>query len=344
MNTHYHLINCDTLSILKNFIRDGEIGIRMPPFNDNKNPKDQIDSKVRMCWDIFADIARIKKGDYVFLHSEGRIIGLFVVINDPFIVNDFVNIFSNITKEHWKANSQEVIDIIANRNFIVKIPIAKVIDYDFVPMSIIFDYIVKGLITSLPIRLRYEDKNKTIKGIMRKDFAIINNIFKNFFPNAVHVDVDLSRIPHKPTNIKYDIEEDCYEKNLEAFLVNYFRRNDFNVLNTVPVGYLKMVDLLTWLETEDRFIHYVNIWELKSDKTHYKNFNLFKKEMQEIQNRSSFLPQFFNQNLISVTANFVAKRYWDNFDQDTDKLILPIGNINKINFYQIPLNLIKEVM
>ena len=113
----------------------------MPSFNNHKNPQYQIDSKVRMCWDIFADIARVKKGDYLFLHSEGKIIGLFTVTNDPFIVNEFIDIFSNINKEFWNNNSQDIIDVIVNGDFVVKIPITKVINYNFIPMNIIFDYI-----------------------------------------------------------------------------------------------------------------------------------------------------------------------------------------------------------
>ena len=138
--------------------------------------------------------------------------------------------------------------------------------------------------------------------------------------------------------------DDLYEKNLEAFLVNKLRIEGWNVLNTVPLGYLKMADLLTWMETSDGFMHSVSIWELKSDNKHYMSFDTFKQEMKELQNRASFLPSFFNQSLVSIFGNFVAKRYWENFYDDINKLILPIGNINEINFFDIPLNFKTKVV
>ena len=334
MSIHYHLINCDSIDILKSFIEHREIGIRMPPFKSHIT-KENIHSQVRMCWDILADVARIKMGDRVFLHSEGQIIGTFIVTNNPYTTKDFIQ---NATKNYWNENFDYVKEIINSGEYIIKIPIEIKIDYEFLPMEIIFDYIAKNYITSLPIRLRYEDKNKTIKGLIKKDFIFLDKIFKNFYPFATYNFIDLNQIYCRTSNLIFDLTEDLYEKNLEAFIVNLLRSRGWNVLNTVPLGYLKMADLLTWKETLDGFIYSVNIWELKSDNSHYKNFELFKKEMKELQNRASFLPNFFNQNLISISGNFVAKRYWDSIDYDIDKLILPIGNINEINFFNTPLN------
>lgn len=206
-------------------------------------------------------------------------------------------------------------------------------------MEIIFNYIAKNYITSLLVRLRYEDKNKTIKGLIKKDFIFINKIFKNFYPSANYNFVNLNQIKYKPSNLSFALTGYLYEKNLEVFLVNKLRNERWNVLiNTVPLGYLKMAHLLTWMETSYGFIHSVSIWELKSENKHYMNFDIFKQEMKELQNRASFLPNFFKQNLISISGNFVAKRYWKNFYYDISKLILQISNINEINFFDLPLN------
>jgi len=340
MSIHYHLINCDSIDILKSFIEQREIGIRMPPFK-NHITKKNIHSSVRMCWDILADVARIKREDRVFLHSQGQIIGTFIVTNNPYTTENFI---LNANKNYWNENFDYVKETINSGEYIIKIPIEIEINYDFLPMEIIFDYIAKNFITSLPVRLRYEDKNKTIKGLIKKDYFLIDKIFKNFYPFATYNLINLNLLQHGTSNLNFNLTEDLYEKNLEAFLVDLLRNKGWNVLNTVPLGYLKMADLLTWMETSDGFIHSVNIWELKSDNNHYKNFELFKKEMKELQNRAAFLPNFFNQNLISIFGNFIAKRYWDSFDYDIDKLILPIGNINEINFFNIPLDFKAKVV
>jgi len=341
MIPHYHLINCDSIDILTSFIDNKEIGIRMPLFKENKITTKYISSQVRMCWDILADVARVKRGDYIYLHSSGEIIGTFIVTNAPYTLHYFIQ---TVNKRYWIEHFDEIKNIVNKGEYVIKIPIEKVSNYDFLPMNIIFDQIAKNNISSLPFRLRYEDKNKTIKGLLKKDFLFVDKIFRNFYPFANNYFVDLNQIYIKKTNLNFNLEHDLYEKNLEAFLVNKLRNEGWNVLNTVPLGYLKMADIVSWTEMPDGFINNVNIWELKSDNSHYNNFNSFKKEMKELQNRASFLSIFFNQNLLSITGNFVARRYWKNFIYDTDKLILPIGNINEINFYEIPLNFKRKVI
>jgi hypothetical protein len=50
---HYHLINCDSIDILKSFIVNKEIGIRMLPFKTNEVTNKYVASQVRMCWDYY---------------------------------------------------------------------------------------------------------------------------------------------------------------------------------------------------------------------------------------------------------------------------------------------------
>ena len=96
MIPHYHLINCDSIDILTSFIDNKEIGIRMPLFKENKVTTKYISSQVRMCWDILADVARIKRGDYIYLHSSGEIIGTFIVTNAPYTLQYFIQTVINV--------------------------------------------------------------------------------------------------------------------------------------------------------------------------------------------------------------------------------------------------------
>ncbi len=51
MNRHYHIITCDDENTLDNFVNMGIVGIRLVI-------RGNINSTVRMNWDILADIAR----------------------------------------------------------------------------------------------------------------------------------------------------------------------------------------------------------------------------------------------------------------------------------------------
>ncbi len=80
MVRQYHIITCDSDDIRTRFIQYGFVGIR-PVLTKSAN----IGRTVRMNWDILADLARVKEGDYILLHTKGSITGVFEVNEDPVV-------------------------------------------------------------------------------------------------------------------------------------------------------------------------------------------------------------------------------------------------------------------
>ena len=224
MVRHYHIITCDSLEAMKSFINSGLVGIR--PVLTKRNLQRQVRDTVRMNWDILADIARVKKGDYVLLHSGGVIKGVFEVVDDPFVVQALSHLFNgpNINTETWFNNWADITRQVTSRNPIWMIPIEPHDELYFkeMPMDVVFNCIAKGKITSLPQRLRYEDKNKTTKGLTSSDFEVILELLYNYSSKDNYSTQSGNFSNMIPITFDY-LTNDGYEKNLEALIIHRIR-------------------------------------------------------------------------------------------------------------------------
>jgi len=332
MVRHYHIITCDDEDILDSFVNKGMVGIR-PVIKGN------LTSTVRMNWDILADIARVKEGDYILLHTKGIIQGVFEVTSNPIIEQNYVQLFDapNIVTNNWRNNWSVVQNIISQNRYIWWIPIQPVKNLFFEKMSmdVIFQRIAEGIITSLPQRLRYEDKNKTVKGLTKTDFEKIIRLFHNYS----HKIIPQNKASHSFKNIKYIefdfLTNDAYEKNIEAIIVHKVRSNTMkiaglnfshtNILNTVPLGYLKMADILTWAEENEIINPW--IWELKVNSI--SNYNELKDEIRKLSVRASYVSKLL-QNGYKITGIILAKGFSSNVVASFSNIIIPIGSLEEI--------------
>jgi len=345
MSRHYHILTCDDENILDYFINTGMAGIRPV-----KSKKGSLNKTVELNWDILADIARIKKGDYVFLHSKGFIQGVFEVTSNPIIEQNYARLFNgpNIETNIWKNNWSNIKSIISQNQYIWWIPIRPVdgLFFEKLNMDVVFDRIAEGIINSLPQRLRYEDKNKTVKGITKTDFEEIIHLFYNY---SSLTSLSTQRIQYRnylPIDFDY-LTNDGYEKNVEAIVVYRVRSGTFminglhfshtNVLNTVPLGYLKMADVLTWSEINK----IVNpwIWELKRDKVRvlYDVYSRKGKKVREglfdiikrLSSRASHLNSIL-KNGYKITGVIIAKDFSSAVITSFNNVVTPIGSLEEI--------------
>ena len=340
MTRHYHIITCDSYEVMTNFINSGLVGVR-PVLTKSKNQQRQIADTVRMNWDILADVARVKKGDYVLLHTGGVIKGVFEVVGDPLVVQALAHLFDgpNINTETWFDNWNDVKQQVASRSPVWIIPIKPHSELYFKEMSmdVLFNSIAKGRITSLPQRLRYEDKNKTTKGLTENDFEVILELFYNY--SSSDGSPPQSDGPSNMVPITFDyLTNNGYEKNLEALIVYRIRSGALsisgvqfshsNVLNTVPLGYLKMADLLTWDEKNGKIIN-PWIWELKIKSL---KWNELKEEIKKLSNRASYLNTLFkvNQEGFKVSGVVVAPDFSEDVINKFRELITPIGVMEEL--------------
>lgn len=350
MVRHYHIITCDSKKEMTNFITYGLVGVRPVLTKKPKKQENETEGQrfrkwvaktVQMNWDILADLARIKEGDYILLHTKGIIKGIFEVIGPPLVVKSLSHVFDgpNINVENWSNKWDVVLQQVNSHTPVWWVPIRPLKEEYFAEMSmdIVFDNIAKGRITSLPQRLRYEDKNKTTKGILKKDFEIILDLFYNYSFGETAPTNTPSLEGMVPITFDY-LTNDEYEKNLEALIVYKIRSGIFkisgtrfshsNVLNTVPVGYLKMADLLTWSERNTRIIN-PWIWELKVRSLSWKEL---KEEIKKLSVRASYLSTFFraNDNDFKISGIVVAPKFSRDAVAKFRELITPIGDIEEL--------------
>ena len=355
---HYHIITCDDIETLKKFIEIGKVGIR-PVVSKAKKENEQVSRSVRMNWDILADMARVKKGDYVILHAKGAVQGIFEVIEDPLVEEKFAHLFSchRIEVENWRGKWNLVKSIAIKKSYVWWIPIKPVkgLLFSKMDMAVIFREIAEGKLPSLPLRLRYEDKNKTIKGITRRDFEEIVYLFMNY--SSPLSDLPANTCPRR-NYVKLDfnyLTKNSYEKNIEAVLISRVRNGSLqikdesqqlyfphtNILNTVPVGYLKMADMLTWSEWRNRIVN-PWIWELKTVKIN-STIDKFSKDgsisseglfglIQRLNGRAEFLNKFFlhSDTNFKITGVVVAKDFSRDVVDKFKNLICPIGVLEEV--------------
>lgn len=344
MNRHYHIITCDDENTFDNFVNMGIVGIR--PVN-----KGNLSSTVRMNWDILADIARVKEGDYVLLHAKGIIQGVFEVTSNPTIEQNYAQLFNgpNIDTSTWESNWDDIQNIISQNRHIWWIPIRPVDDLFFekMDMDVIFRRIAEGKITSLPQRLRYEDKNKTVKGVTKTDFEKIVDLLYNYSSRVTPPNQTPSPLQNiQPIDFDY-LTNDGYEKNLEAIIVHRVRSNTMritglnfshtNILNTVPLGYLKMADVLTWSERNKVINPW--IWELKREEirdlydVYSRSGNRTREGLfdtiKRLNNRASFLKDIL-ENGYKITGVILAKGFSGNVITSFNNIITPIGSLEEV--------------
>jgi len=332
MSRHYHIITCDDGNALNNFVNMGRIGIR-PVVVGN------INSTVRMNWDILADIARVKEGDHVLLHAKGIIQGVFEVISDPIIQQNHIQLFNgpHVDTSIWQNNLNNIQNIISRNQYIWWISIRPVngLFFEKMDMDVIFRRIAEGKITSLPQRLRYEDKNKTVKGVTKTDFEEIIDLFYNYSSPA-SPSGQTSPPLQNTRSIDFDyLTNDGYEKNLEAIIVHKVRSNTMritglnfshtNILNTVPLGYLKMADVLTWSERNKIINPW--IWELKRGSIN--NYSDLKGEIGKLNIRASYISKLL-ENGYKVTGVILTKGFSGNVRTSFSNIITPIGLLEEI--------------
>jgi len=295
-----------------------------------------------MNWDIFADIARVKEGDYVLLHAKGIIQGVFEVVANPVIEQNHRRFFDgpNMDTDTWKSNWNAIQNILSQSQYIWWIPIQPVnnLFFEKMDMGVIFHQIAESKITSLPQRLRYEDKNKTVKGVTKSDFEKIIYLFYNYSSCITPPNRTFSYPQNlQPINFDY-LTKDEYEKNLEALIVHRVRSNTMringlnfshtNILNTVPLGYLKMADVLTWLDWDRIKIINPWIWELKINPIN--NYSILENEIKKLNIRASYIFKLL-WNGYKITGLIVARRFSNNVITSFNNIITPVGLLEEIS-------------
>jgi len=275
----------------------------------------------------------------MYYYAKGIIQGVFEVMSNPTIEQNYAQLFNgqNIDTSTWESNWDDIQNIISHNQHIWWISIQPINNsfFEKMDMGVIFQRIAEGKITSLPQRLRYEDKNETVKGVTKTDFEKIVDLFYDYSSCVTSPNQTFSSLQNtQPINFDY-LTNDGYEKNLEAIIVHRVRSNTMritglnfshtNILNTVPLGYLKMADVLTWSERSKIINPW--IWELKANSI--SNYSDSEDEIKKLNIRASYISKLL-WNGYKITGIILAKGFSDSVIASFNNIITPIGSLEEI--------------
>lgn len=165
-----HIITCLSDSDYQTFINSGFAGLYPIDFKSSANPTNptdrQLRSKIRVNWDIIADLKRVKPEDYIFLHTNKIIYGPFKAtshfLESPNMPNRFKS--NNLNFQFWKTNCAGPVSY--NQSYPWKIGIThipNVTKVDGFSSMELFKLTSVGLIQSIPQRFKYHDMPKIVK-------------------------------------------------------------------------------------------------------------------------------------------------------------------------------------
>ncbi len=103
-----HLITCLSSNDLEDFDSNGYVGLG-PFYPRSDSTRRQVGARLRILWDVIADLKRVQPGDICFLHTEGYIYGPYVFRSGFLESRALPNILRspNTTLDNWWDHRNE---------------------------------------------------------------------------------------------------------------------------------------------------------------------------------------------------------------------------------------------
>jgi len=252
-----HLVTCINISELHKFDTNRFVGLG-PFYPTDTRTNRRITARLRILWDVIADLKRVQPGDICFLHSEGRIFGPYIFNTGFYESRRLPTILrsKNLSPDAWLKNRQKFSKI-KTQGYGYVAAISKPIgcNDNGVNLMELFLRQSMGIFNGIPPRFMYGDTKKIVKPLLCHEVSQLLKMlsFKGkwgalkgrIFPiaNLKSISLDLS---------DYDGHLFC-EKILEA----WFMEN----LESSSSGYNGIEKLI------GKFTYYAN-----STYTYYTNF------------------------------------------------------------------------
>ena len=272
-----HLITCLSKEDYQQFIENGFAGLYPQKVKEDKvqSSKSRL-SRLRTNLDIIADLKRVKKDDYVFLHikNKGGIYGPFIAKTEfkesPNVAEPFKS--NNLTKNFWKNKFDEN-EIKEEYPWRISIESVEGVTKDakIDAMELFKLKSAKASIHSIPERFFYQDSPKIVKPLLTHESEQILDLLEKagMEANSLKVkpqelegfkEIRLNLIPHG--------NEVYTEKIIESWLLensiykdsNYTENKNIREIfgefehfaNTIFTYYTNFLDVLFYSETQEK--------------------------------------------------------------------------------------------
>lgn len=277
------IINCPDKKQLNDWLTNGYVAVYIS-VKDDKPTLYSCNSSYNM----YADMANVRKGDILFIHCDAQIYGVFKA-DSSFVEDPNVNSIFYSENIHWvdkpsQPNSgwnyhfsnTQFVDPGAYRQLSIKPYIADenhAYENGF-PANEIFLSKRKGDIISIPDRWKYPDHARTLRPILRNEVNILiqlldkwnydNNNRLNFSPKNL--------TGFRNINFILDNNIKTFEKIIEGWLLQNMENENLvhlfgefsSIFNTFQIGYLNGIDIFGYVEKNDHILKY-KIIEIKKD-------------------------------------------------------------------------------
>jgi hypothetical protein len=168
-----HLITCLNLGEVKNFDQNRYIGVG-PFYPDSSNTDRKVGARLRILWDVIADLKRVRPGDICFLHAEGKIFGPYLFTSTFKESRQMPNILrsANITHDFWIKNKAQFSKISMDEyGYVASIAKPKGCDANGSNLMELFLKQSQGIFNGIPPRFIYGDTKKIVKPLLYHEIS-----------------------------------------------------------------------------------------------------------------------------------------------------------------------------
>jgi hypothetical protein len=253
-----HLVTCLNLDEVRRFDEQRYVGLG--PFYPAHNSTDRkVGARLRILWDVIADLKRVQPNDICFLHAEGLLFGPYVFRSTfkesehmPQILRS-----TNLTYENWRTNKAlfQNIDTQGEYGYVASIHKPAGCNDTGADLMKIFLHQSLGIFNGIPPRFMYGDTKKIVKPLLYHEIGQSLEILN--FNNDWDL---LPKVPY-PTEMLNDISLDLTSYNghlyCEKLLEAWFMEN----MSSTSMQYDEVTNIL------GQFNYYAN-----SIYTYYTNF------------------------------------------------------------------------
>ena len=163
---------------VETFDENGYIGVG-PFYPDSSATDRQIGSRLRILWDVVADLKRVRPGDICFLHSEGQIFGPYILASTfkesasmPPILQSL-----NITYDYWIKNKSHFDEISMDEyGYVASIQKPRGCNDEGIDLMALFLNQSLGIFNGVPPRFMYGDTKKIVKPLLYHELIQLNDM------------------------------------------------------------------------------------------------------------------------------------------------------------------------
>lgn len=166
-----HLVNCLDLGEVHNFDINRFIGLG-PFYPTVDNTDRQIGARLRILWDVIADLKRIQPGDFCFLHSEGKIFGPYILTTGFYESRTLPQILKsiNLSPTNWFQNRNEFANIrMQEYGYVASIAKPNGCNDRGINLMELFLRQSMGIFNGIPPRFMYGDTKKIVKPLLHHE-------------------------------------------------------------------------------------------------------------------------------------------------------------------------------